>query len=192
MQKTAFRTPFSREYWRSALLEMRDVRMLALAALLVAMRVALKSVMIPIADNLFISVGFLPNALGAMLCGPYLALMSGAASDILGWLLFPKGAFFPLFTVVEMLGSLLFALFLYGAKPTILRVALSKLSVNVICNILLTPIFLSMMYGKAIQVYLVTRIAKNLLLLPVEAALLYLLLRAVQPAIRSLNLRRGS
>lgn len=183
-----FVTPFSRAYWRTAARELKSTRMLSLAALVIALRVALKSVVIPVGESLYISVAFLPNALGSMVYGPVVALIGGAASDVLGALLFPKGPFFPPFTLVEMLGSLLFALFLYRAPLRFWRIALSKLSVNLFCNILLTPLFLAWMYGRAVVLTSLPRIAKNVLLFPLEALLLTLFLGAMLPVLRRLSL----
>ena len=186
-----YKTPFSRAYWKQACKELRSPRMLIIAALIVALRVALKSVKIPVGDNLNITVGFFANALGSMIYGPIVALLSGMVSDILGCLLFPQGAFFPPFTLVEMLGSFIFALFLYRARLTPLRIVCSKLCVNVICNIVLTPIFLSWMYGKAVMVYLVPRIAKNLCLFPVEGLLLTIFLGAMIPILGKIGVDVG-
>lgn len=47
-----YATPFSRDYWRDAVAELRDTRMLIFAALMVALRVALKSLGIPVAADL--------------------------------------------------------------------------------------------------------------------------------------------
>ncbi len=186
-----FKTPFSRKYWRCAFSELKKPRMIVLAALIVALRVALKSVSIPVGESLNITVGFFANALGAMLYGPVVAALSGMVSDLLGCLLFPKGAFFPPFTLVEMLGSFLFALWLYRAHLTPLRVFASKLSVNLICNILLTPVFLSWMYGKAVTVYLIPRIAKNLCIFPIEGVLLTLFLDVMIPVLQKMGIETG-
>lgn len=183
-----FRTPFSRAYWHQATLELKDLRMLLFAALITAIRIALKSLRIPIMENLYITIGFLPNALGSMIYGPVLGLLTGLVSDTLGALLFPIGAYFPPFALVEMTGSLLFALFLYRAPVRIWRVAASKLSVNVLCNILMTPIILSWMQGSAAALYSLPRIAKNVLLLPLETVLLVLLIDAMLPFLRRLRL----
>lgn len=182
-----FLTPFSRAYWRSAAAELKNIRMWVLAALLTAIRIALKSVRIPIMENLYISVGFLPNALGSMIYGPVMAILSALVSDTLGALLFPVGPYFPPFALVEIIGSLLFALFLYRAPVSVWRVSLSKLSVNVICNILLTPLFLRWMQGAAVVITSLPRIAKNVLLFPLEAALLVILLDAMLPALKQMH-----
>lgn len=67
-----YQTPFSKAYWRDAAMELKDIRILVFAALMIALRVALKSLGIPIAADLKINIAFFINALGAMslvLCG---------------------------------------------------------------------------------------------------------------------------
>ena len=184
----SFRTPFSRAYWRAAAHELRSTRMLVWAALIVAIRVVVKSIYIPVGENLNIMVNFLPNALGSMVFGPVVALLAGAVSDLLGALLFPRGPLFLPFTLVEMVGSFLFAIFLYRAPMKFWRVAMSKLSVNVLCNILLTPLFLAWMNGRAVVLTSIPRIAKNLLLFPLEALLLTLFLGAMLPVLKRMGL----
>ena len=54
-----YASPFSKAYWRDAARELGKVRMLAVAAILIAVRVALKSVAIPVAPpTLMINLGF--------------------------------------------------------------------------------------------------------------------------------------
>ena len=47
-----YQTPFSKAYWRDAAMELKDIRILVFAALMIALRVALKSLGIPIAADL--------------------------------------------------------------------------------------------------------------------------------------------
>ena len=186
-----YRTPFSLRYWKDAASELTNTRHLVLAALLVALRVAIRSVSIPIAENLYVSVVFLPNALGSLIYGPVVALIAGAASDLLGSFLFPRGPFFPPFTLVEMLSSFIFALFLYKAPLKVWRVAAAKLSVNLLCNILLTPLFLAWMLGRAAIIADLPRIVKNIMLFPIETTLLILMLNSLLPALSKLHIIPG-
>ena len=82
-----YKTPFSKAYWRDAAAELRDTRMLVFAALMIALRVALKMVYIPLAPNLKINTAFIANALGAMVFGPVMATCAAIISDLLGVLL---------------------------------------------------------------------------------------------------------
>ena len=157
-----YASPFSKAYWRDAARELGKVRMLAVAAILIAVRVALKSVAIPIAPpTLMINLGFFVNALGAMIFGPVVALFT------------------------EIAGSLIFALFLYRAPLTNLRVTLSRFCVSFFVNIVIqTPIMLlyyQMVLGKSYAIFDLPRICKNLVLFPIESLLLILFLNVITP-----------
>ena len=183
-----YATPFSKAYWKDAFKELTKVRMLAVAAILIAVRVALKSLAIPIAPpTLMINLGFFVNALGAMIFGPVVATLSAAISDTLGALISnPSGApyFFP-FIFTEIAGSLIFALFLYRAPLTGLRITLSRFCVSFFVNIVIqTPIMMlyyAMILGKSYAVFDLPRICKNLVLFPFESLLLILFLGLMVP-----------
>ena len=134
---TLYAAPLSKAYWRDAAAELRDTRMLVFAALMIALRVALKSLGIPIAADLKINIAFFVNAFGAMIFGPVVAIIAAAISDTLGCILFPTGAYFFPFIFIEIAGSLIFALFLYRARVTATRVILSRFCIDFFVNILI-------------------------------------------------------
>lgn len=177
--------PFSKAYWKDAAAELRDTRMLVFAALMIALRVALKSLGIPIAADLKINVAFFVNAFGAMVFGPVVAIVAAAISDTLGCLLFPSGAYFFPFIFIEIAGSLIFALFLYRARVTATRVILSRFCIDFFVNIVLnTPImwvYYKMILGKSYVIFQLPRIIKNLVLFPLESVLLTLFLVVMIP-----------
>ena len=180
-----FATPFSKEYWRLAAGEFRKSRVLIFAALMIALRVALKSLGIPIAADLKINVAFFINAFGAMVFGPVVAIVAAAISDTLGCILFPTGVYFFPFIFIEIAGSLCFALFLYRAEVTAKRVILSRFCIDFIVNIVLnTPVmwlYYRMVMGRNYAIFDLIRIVKNLAMFPIESVLLILFLRMVMP-----------
>lgn len=186
-----FDTPFSKEYWKQAASELKNTKTLIFAALMIALRIALKSVSIYIAADLRISIEFLVNALGAMTFGPVVAIAGAAVSDTLGALLFPSGPYFFLFIFTEIAGSLVFALFFYRTKISVTKVILSRFCTNFFVNIVLqTPImylYYQMMLGKTYKIFNLPRMIKNLVLFPVESLLLVLFLRALIPPLKSLG-----
>ena len=185
-----FKTPFSAAYWRCALGELKNLRMILLAAIFIAIRVALKSISIPVpgAQSLYITFGYLFNALGSMIYGPIVGFLSGGVCDIIGCITAPKGPYFFPFTLVEMLGSLLYGLFLYRSRITMARIFVSKLTVTVLINLICTPFLMSVMYGKGYLFYLASRVGKNAILLPIETILLIALFSAVLPIIKRLKI----
>ena len=62
VDRTLYPHPFSKAYWRQAADEFRNRRMLVFAALMIALRVALKPFGIPIAADLRINIAFFINA----------------------------------------------------------------------------------------------------------------------------------
>ncbi len=182
---TLFRTPFSKAYWRTALGEMKNTRSLIFAALMIALRVALKSVSIPIAADLRLGVGFFVNALGSMVYGPVVAILGAMVSDTLGALLFPSGPYFFPFILTEIAGSLIFALFLYRTEITSMKVIMSRFCIDFFVNIVLqTPIMMAyyqIMLGKSYKIFSLPRIVKNLVMFPIESVLLIFFLRLAIP-----------
>ena len=183
---TLYATPFCKEYWRDAAAELKDTRMLVIAALMIALRVALKGLYIPIAPNLNINIAapFI-NALGAMIFGPVVAGLAACVSDTLGCLLFPQGAYFFPCMFVEVAGSMLFAMFFYRAKITTSRVVLARFSMDLFVNIILNSAVMCWYYqvllGKAYVAMIVPAAIKNLCMFPIEAFLLTLFLAVMIP-----------
>ena len=179
-----YKTPFSRAYWRDACAELKDTKMLVFAAFMIALRVAMKLIAIPLAPNLKINTAFLANALGAMVFGPVVAAASALVSDVLG-VLISGDVYFPPFALTEIAGSMIFALFLYRARITPTRVILSRFCICLFVNVFLqTPIMMlyyKVMMGGASYVLTVPQIIKNLFMFPIESVVLTLFLTFIQP-----------
>ena len=194
ISKKTFRHPFSREYWQLACAEFRDTRMLVFAALILALRIAVKPLSIPIAGDLREGIGFIVNAFGSMIYGPVVALLSGALSDALGFLIFPDGVYFPAYMITEMAGSFVFALFLYRAEITVPRLLLCRFTVCLFVNVLLSyPIhvwYYQAVMGKEYSIAMI-RVVKNIVLFPIETVILAVVFRALVPPFSKLGYVRS-
>lgn len=190
-EKTLFNNPFSKKYWYTAAMELCSIRSLCIAAVLIALRIALKVVDIPLGVGISIGVGFLVNSVLGAVCGPVIALIAGAITDSLGYLVDPQGGpYLFLFMFVEMLGSFIYALFLYKTKITFGKLLLCKASVNLFVNIILQNILLYVYnyIGKAIFVTITTSVVKNVILLPVEVMMLTVFLGALIPPLKKMKI----
>lgn len=181
---TLYRTPFSRAYWRSAVGELKNIRILTFTALMIAACVALSYVpSIPIGDSgSRITWGFLARSVCGMVGGPVVALVFGLAEDTISYLIHPSGAYFPGYALTTMLGTMIYALFLYRAKPTAVRIFLAKLFTNAL-NVLLGSLWSSILYQKGYLFYMTTSFYKNLVMLPFQAVMLWYLVRALLPSL---------
>ena len=193
VQRKYFRTPFSADYWHQAFSELKNTRTLVFAALILALRIAMKPLKIPIAADVNITFGFIVNAFGSMVYGPVVALLSGAISDTLGYLVAPSGVYYFPFIILEMAGSFIFALFLYSTDITPVRLILSKFCVNLFVNILLNePIMIryyQLFFTSAYQPFVWVRIVKNIVMLPIESLILMIVFRTLIPALMRVGYR---
>ncbi len=191
VNSTLFPHPFSKAYWVEAAKELKRTRVLIFAALMIALRVVLKMVSIPIGLDLRINTAFFINAYGAAVFGPVVAIVAAAISDTLGCLLFPTGVYFFPFIFIEIAGSLIFALCFYRARISSARVILSRFGIDFFVNIVLnTPLmwlYYKLVMGKYYAIVDLPRIAKNLAMFPIESVLLILFFRLVIPPTKSLG-----
>mgnify|MGYP002291942566 CR=1 FL=1 len=182
--------PFSADYWRDAARELKDLRKLIFAALMIAMCVVLSRIpSVPLFGGAKITWGFLARSVCALVCGPVLGLLFGFAEDILSFFLTGGGGypFFPGYTLTTMLGVLTYALFFYRAKVTISRVFLAKLLTN-IQNVVLGALWMAILTGKAWYVTASASALKNLIMLPVQTLLLVVLFGALLPILQRAGL----
>lgn len=152
-------------------------KMLTITAALVAINLVLNQFTLAIGPLLEIGFAFLPIAVLAYLYGPVNAGLASAVADIIGFVLRPAGFFFPGFTINALLIGLLFGWFFYKKPITLGRIALANLVVTIVITLILTPIWLNIMFGSPL--FAVPRVVKAIVLYPIEVGLLYGLLKSI-------------
>lgn len=164
--------------------EFYSTRNLVTMSMLCAVNVVTSWFSIPLSDTLKITFSFLTMSMIGYLYGPTCGIICGFVLDNVKFFIKPSGAYTPLFTIVEMSAGLLYGLLLYKKDVTLVRCFVTKFTVSLICNILLTPWFLDILYGKGFIYYASSRILKNLILWPIESILMYILLSRVAKPMR--------
>lgn len=159
--------------------EVRCTKSLAGQGLLAALGLVLNQFTIMVSQLLEIGFSFLAAGAGGFLYGPWLAGLAGVVMDILGYFLRPNGGFFIGFTLNEFLLGFLYGCWLYKKPVSLLRTFCACATVVVVINFFFTPLWLNIMYGQAF-VLSGLRLIKNLIKLPLDTALLYGLLKAMQ------------
>ena len=183
--------PFSAEYWRDAAAELKDTKMLVLTALMIALRVALKPLAIPLGPQLSIQTAMLATALGAMIFGPVVAIPAAMVSDTVGFMLFPTGDYFLPFMLTEIASTMIYALFLYRAKVTPVRVMLSRFCICFFVNVVMQQFIYAWWYvymgnpeqakESILGIMTLSRILKNVAMFPIESVVLTLFLKILLP-----------
>lgn len=174
-------SPLTPAYWKSAGVTLKTTRFLVLTALLMALRIVVGSLFVPVGENLRVYASFFVVGLTGLICGPWLAGLSGFGADILGYFLFPSGAFFPGYTLSAMASGFLYALAFYRRPITLPRVLFGKLAVSLGVNVALGSCWSAILYGKGYLYYLAKSVVKNALLLPAETLLLFVFFKAAVP-----------
>lgn len=183
MQKT-FLSPFSVAYWRESAREFSHLRILVIAAFIIALRIVVGIIYIPLGENLRMLFKFIPDAVGSLIFGPLLGIFVGAIADILGAFIFPTGAFFPGYTLSAALTYLVFSLSFYRREISVLRIFLARFSTNAFINVLLGSVWSQMLMGKGYIYYMLKSAVKNAVLLVPEVIVILIVFRALMPVLQ--------
>ena len=158
-------------------------------AMLLAMSVVISfTASVRVTETIKIGLGYLITALLGMLYGPFTAALAAGAGDLIKYLLKPDGAYFFGFTLTAMLGGVVYGVFFYREKCTIPRAIASKATVSLLLNCLLNTVWVSWLYGMPFLGALGPRVIKNLMALPFEIVLLYIVLNGMNKVIQRAKL----
>ena len=163
--------------WRSPKLTTRTVT-------LAAMRITLQTDLSKISfgsDNLVkFGLGFMGTTLIGYFLGPWLGGVALVIGDLIKNTLFSTGStFFVGFTFSAFITGLIAGAFLYQQKVTWQRLAVYQFVQIFVSNIFFNTLWIHLMYQAPIWGLLSVRGPKNLIMWPIEAAISFLILRAV-------------
>jgi len=127
-----------------------------------------------------ISVAYIPGAIVAMLFGPWAALTFGFVADMVKFIVSPRGAYFPGYSLSEMLHYFILACFFYKQKINIWRCLISRLLVIIFIYFSLNFLWQSIMFGTASATYFTgVRIINNLVQWPFHSILMLIVCKQV-------------
>ena len=135
---------------------MSKLKKVILSGILLALLIVLNRFISIKTQLLVIDFTFIPLMMSAIWLGPKYTTLIAILGDFLGAILFPFGAYFPGFTLSAGLVGLIYGLFLYQKqgkemtnKQFIIRLIISNLLVLGIVKILITSLWLKILYGQA-------------------------------------------
>ena len=113
-----------------------------------------------------------------MYYGPICTGFAGVIADTLKYIIRPDGPYFPGFAVNEFLTGMIYGCFFYKKKITLPRVIIARACITVFINLILTSLWLNMMYQSPL--FTMVRLIKNVVMFPVDVALLYAALKGAE------------
>lgn len=167
--------------------EISKTKKLILSALLLTLTIVLSRFLSIKTPLLSINFSFVPIMLAAIWLGPKYTVLIAGLSDLIGAILFPFGEFFIGFTVSTCLAGLIYSLLLYKKdgeltnKQLIIRLIIACLLVTVLVNTALNTLWLVIMYNKAFIVLFTARIAKEIIMLPIEVVTMFAIIKGLKP-----------
>jgi len=154
--------------------QMRSLRNQTLCAMLLALTIVLDYFgSIYILPTVKISLSYIGIALTGALLGPVPAMINGALSDVLVWVIKPVGAYFPGYTLTAALSGMWYGMVLYK-HPEISwkRAAAAIIPVILLGELLLNSIWVYMMYAKTFWANFPIRVLTNVIECPLKILLL--------------------
>lgn len=159
-------------------------KLLCLAAIFIALHIVLTNILAIQTPFIRIDFGFLAVAIFSMLFGPLKGGIMAAVADVIGCLLFFPGLYFPGFTLSAFLSGVIYGYFLYDQKITVRKIAMASFCIFLLIDLTLNTLWLSLLYHKAAQLFLLGRFIKCAILLPIQGAMIY----TIYKPLRRLNI----
>lgn len=177
-----------KQLFSDSLHEFTVTKNLVLCGLMAALAIVL-SMVASISIGPYVKIGFsgIPNRIVEFLFGPVVGCIFGGALDLLKFMIKPDGPFFFGFTFNVMLAGLIYGCLLYHKPLSIKRIVIAEFLVKLIVNCGLNTLWISMLYGKAFFVLLPMRLLKNVIMLPIDSAIVFFALSLTKQTVGKLG-----
>lgn len=155
----------------------KRTKKIVLLALLVAIMVIFSRFISIETEFLKFSFTFIPEAITGALFGPIWTPVATVAADFIGMWIAPKAQFFFGFTLNALITGVIYGYFLGKKEVKWSNIAWAVILNAVIVRLLLTPLWLYMMYHMPLLAIMPVRILKQCITVPLEIIALDLILR---------------
>lgn len=154
-----------------------DAHLIAIMGILIGLIVVLSNILAIETQFLKFSFAFVPKILMGMLFGPFWSAVGSVIADLIGNTLFAKAPFFIGFTLNKIIEGLIYGHFFYQKKVTWKNAFWSTLTLTLIINLGLTPLWLALMYHVPLNSWVIwgPRLIKALIMLPIQTGLVYMI-----------------
>jgi ECF transporter S component (folate family) len=154
------------------------VKKLVLASLLLTVLIVVERLVSIETQFLRVSFAYVPIMLSGILLGPVWSGAVAALGDMIGMIMFPKGAYFPGFTLSAFLTGLIHGLFLFNTKDNrqfLIRLIAGTFIVLLCIHTGLNSLWLVIMYKKAFAVFAPARVIAAVIMFPIQTGTMFLL-----------------
>ena len=134
-----------------------------------------------------ITYAWIPNRIVDFMFGPAVGAVYGGVMDIVKFMLKPTGTFNLGYTAVAVLAGLVFGTILYRRPVSFMRIVFAQSLVKIFINAGLSTYLMAFERGEAFMVLLPARLVKNLIMIPLDSILLFVVLTAIMKVLPRLK-----
>ena len=134
-----------------------------------------------------ITYAWIPNRIVDFILGPAVGAVYGGVMDIVKFMLKPTGTFNLGYTAVAVLAGLVFGTILYKKPVSFMRIVFAQSLVKIFINAGLSTYLMAFERGEAFMALMPVRLVKNLIMIPLDSILLFVVLTALMKVLPRLK-----
>ena len=134
-----------------------------------------------------ITYAWIPNRIVDFMFGPVVGAAYGGIMDIIKFIIKPNGSFNLAYTAMAMLAGLVFGAILYKKPVSVMRIVFAQTLVKVFINAGMGTYLMAFERGQAFMTLMPVRLVKNLIMIPLDSILLFVILTSIMKVLPRLK-----
>ena len=134
-----------------------------------------------------ITYAWIPNRIVDFMFGPVVGAAYGGIMDIIKFIIKPNGSFNLAYTAMAILAGLVFGAILYKKQVSFMRIVFAQALVKVFINAGMGTYLMAFERGQAFMTLMPVRLVKNLIMIPLDSILLFVILTSIMKVLPRLK-----
>ena len=167
--------------------EFKSLHTIILCGLLGALGIILKMFATIPFGPFTVTYAWLPNRMVDFMFGPAVGAVYGGIMDIVKFIMKPTGTFSFGYTAMAMLAGIIFGIVLYKKPVSFMRIVFAQSLVKIFINAGMGTYLMAFEKGEAFMILMPVRLIKNLIMIPLDSILLFVVLTAIMKVLPRLK-----
>lgn len=134
-----------------------------------------------------VTYAWIPNRIVDFMFGPAVGAAYGGIMDIIKFIMKPTGTFNLGYTAMAVLAGLIFGAILYKKPVSFMRIVFAQSLVKIFINAGMGTCLMAFERGEAFMTLMPVRLVKNLIMIPLDSILLFVVLTALMKVLPRLK-----
>lgn len=141
-----------------------------------------------------VTYAWIPNRIVDFAFGPVVGALYGGVMDVVKFIIKPSGTFNLAYTAMAVFAGIIFGAVLYKKPVSFMRIVFAQSLVKIFINAGMGTYLMAFERGKALMELLPVRLVKNVIMIPLDSIILFVVLTAlmkVLPRLKSNSLHQA-